>query len=99
LKHRDFTLLTRSHSLKEATCATKIIYDTAVTLLERYSLKMPVRLIGLAVSNFGGEQQYSLFSVMENEIEKLERVDYAIDRIREKLGRQIITRGSNLDRS
>ncbi|MDP2993464.1 MAG: DNA polymerase IV, partial [Deltaproteobacteria bacterium] len=26
LKHSDFTLVTRSHSLKEATCATKIIY-------------------------------------------------------------------------
>lgn len=96
LKHSDFTLVTRSHSLKEATCATKILYDTAVMLLERYNLKTPVRLIGLAVSNFGGEQQYSLFPGVGKEIEKLERVDYAIDRIREKLGKQIIIRGSNL---
>ncbi|MEW6326800.1 MAG: DNA polymerase IV [Thermodesulfobacteriota bacterium] len=96
LKHSDFTLVTRSHSLKEAACATKILYDTAAMLLERYNLKMPVRLIGLAVSNFGGGQQYSLLPGPEKEMEKLERVDYAIDRIREKLGRQIITRGSNL---
>ncbi|MDP3028439.1 MAG: DNA polymerase IV [Deltaproteobacteria bacterium] len=96
LKHSDFTLATRSHSLKEATCATKILYDTAVMLLERYSLKTPVRLIGLAVSNFGGGQQYSLLPGLGKETEKLERVDHAIDRIREKLGRQIITRGSNL---
>jgi DNA polymerase-4 len=96
LKHSDFTLVTRSHSLKEATCATKILYDTAAMLLERYNLKMPVRLIGLAVSNFGEGQQYSLLPGLEKETEKLERVDHAIDRIREKLGRQIITRGSNL---
>lgn len=96
LKHSDFTLVTRSHSLKEATYATKILYDTAVMLLERYDLKTPVRLIGLAVSNFGGGQQYSLLPGVEKETEKLERVDHAIDRIREKLGRQIITRGSNL---
>ncbi|MDP2799667.1 MAG: DNA polymerase IV [Deltaproteobacteria bacterium] len=96
LKHSDFTLVTRSHSLKEAVCATKILYDTAVMLLERYNLKMPVRLIGLAVSNFGGGQQYSLLPGLGKETEKLERVDHAIDRIREKLGRQIITRGSNL---
>lgn len=96
LKHSDFALVTRSHSLKEATCATKILYDTAVMLLERYNLKTPVRLIGLAVSNFGEGQQYSLLPGVEKETEKLERVDHAIDRIREKLGRQIITRGSNL---
>ncbi len=96
LKHSDFTLVTRSHSLKEATCATKILYDTAVMLLERYNLKMPVRLIGLAVSNFGGEPQYPLFPGMEKETEKLERVDHAIDRIREKLGRGMIKRGGNL---
>jgi DNA polymerase-4 len=96
LKHSDFTLVTRSHSLKEATCATKILYDTAAMLLERYNLKMPVRLIGLAVSNFGEGQQYSLLPGLEKETEKLERVDHAIDRIRGKLGRQIITRGSNL---
>jgi len=96
LKHSDFTLVTRSHSLKEATCATKIIYDTAVMLLERYSMKMPVRLIGLAVSNFGGGRQYSLFPGMEKEMEKLERVDHAIDRIRGKLGPGIIKRGRSL---
>lgn len=93
LKHSDFTLATRSHSLKEATCATKILYDTAVMLLERYSMKMPVRLIGLAVSNFGEGQQYSLLPGMEKEMEKLERVDYAIDRIRGKLGPGMIKRG------
>lgn len=96
LKRSDFTLVTRSHSLKEATCATKIIYDTAVMLLERYNLKTPVRLIGLAVSNFGGGQQYSLLPGVEKETEKLERVDHAIDRIREKLGREIIKRGGSL---
>ncbi|MDD5451246.1 MAG: DNA polymerase IV [Desulfovibrionales bacterium] len=96
LKHSDFTLVTRSHSLKEATCATKILYDTAVMLLERYNLKTPVRLIGLAVSNFGGGQQYSLLPGLEKEMEKLERVDYAIDRIREKLGPGIIKRGRSL---
>ncbi|MDQ7839040.1 MAG: DNA polymerase IV [Thermodesulfobacteriota bacterium] len=93
LKHSDFTLVTRSHSLKEATCATKILYDTAVMLLERYNLKMSVRLIGLAVSNFGGGQQYSLLPGLEKEMEKLERVDHAIDRIREKLGPGMIKRG------
>ncbi|MDD5153065.1 MAG: DNA polymerase IV [Desulfovibrionales bacterium] len=93
LKHSDFTLVTRSHTLKEAACATKILYDTAVMLLERYNLKMPVRLIGLAVSNFGGGQQYSLLPGLGKEMEKLERVDHAIDRIREKLGREIIKRG------
>ncbi|MFZ5995414.1 MAG: DNA polymerase IV [Thermodesulfobacteriota bacterium] len=93
LKHSDFTLVTRSHSLKEAACATKILYDTAAMLLERYNLKMPVRLIGLAVSNFGGGRQYSLFPSMGKEMEKQERVDYAIDRIREKLGPGMITRG------
>lgn len=96
LKHSDFTLATRSHSLKEATYATKIIYDTAAMLLERYNLKMPVRLIGLAVSSFGGGQQYSLLPGMEKEMEKLERVDYAVDRIREKLGPGMIKRGRSL---
>ncbi|MEW5949462.1 MAG: hypothetical protein AB1711_08650 [Thermodesulfobacteriota bacterium] len=96
LKHGDFSLATRSHSLEEAACATKILYYTAIMLLERYNLKTPVRLIGLAVSNFGGGRQYSLFPGMGKEMEKQERVDYAIDRIREKLGPGIIKRGRSL---
>lgn len=93
IKQSDFTMTTRRHTLKEATCVTKVIYDTAFMLLERYHPKRPVRLVGLVVSGFGAPEQHSLFHGTEKKIENLERVDHTVDQIRKKLGQESIKRG------
>jgi DNA polymerase-4 len=51
IKYADFTQLTRSHTLREATSSTRIIYETGAALLAKIRLKLKLRLIGLGVSN------------------------------------------------
>lgn len=52
IKLSDFTLLTRSRSLPFRTNEMAAIFSVASSLLENLFLPQPVRLIGLAVSNF-----------------------------------------------
>ena len=95
LKYSDFKLITRSRTLEEPACATKVLFDAAIELLDRCPLNRPVRLIGLSVSRFENTLQYKLLD--KGYGEKQERADNAIDQIRTKLGRKIIKRGTVVD--
>lgn len=95
LKYNDFKLITRSRTLEEPACGTKVLFDAAIELLDRCALNRPVRLIGLSVSRFENTLQYKLLD--EGYGEKQERADNAIDQIRTKLGRKIIKRGTVMD--
>lgn len=53
IKYYNFKNITRSITLTESICSSKHIYEKAEQILEqRVNLSMPVRLIGLQVSNF-----------------------------------------------
>lgn len=52
VKYSDFTNVVRSRSLKNPTNLTKVIYETAVTLLDELDPKKKLRLIGVGLSNF-----------------------------------------------
>jgi DNA polymerase-4 len=51
LKYRDFTLQTRSKSLERYLSKEEIV-EMAKELLDQEALKMPIRLMGLGISNF-----------------------------------------------
>lgn len=57
VKYADFTGLTRARTLPQATNVTRVIYDTAVALLDELTLKDKLRLIGVGVSHFLEEQE------------------------------------------
>ncbi|MDR3074112.1 MAG: DNA polymerase IV [Deltaproteobacteria bacterium] len=56
-KYADFTSVTRARTLAAPTDVTRVIFDTALALLDELAPKRKLRLIGLGVSHFDGEDQ------------------------------------------
>jgi len=96
LKYSDFQVITRQTTVPE-TCTTKEIYQAGCSLLEQnWDRSHPVRLIGISLSGFHEEcslGQMSLFDQMEAGVknDKNERIDKAMDEIRNKHGSEKIT--------
>lgn len=104
LKYSDFTSITRSKTLSKPTFATETIFETAARLLDKQNLSKTVRLIGVGVSNFDNpQQQLSLFDVCGGDDlpgatdGKQERLDEALDKIRDKFGKEKLIRGRIFD--
>jgi DNA polymerase-4 len=96
MKYSDFQVVTRQATIS-ATCSTKEIYQAGCLLLEQNWNKLhPVRLIGISLSGFHEDissGQLSLFDQREDIVqnEKNERIDQAMDKIRNKHGSEMIT--------
>ena len=96
LKYSDFQVVTRQTTIP-ATCTTKEIYQAGCSLLEQnWNRFHSVRLIGISLSGFHEDcssSQLSLFDQMEDNVrnEKNERIDKAMDKIRNKHGSEMIT--------
>ena len=97
LKYPDFKVITRQTSLAP-TFTTKDIYRAACLLLEKnWNNKRPVRLIGISLSGFDKDiasKQLSFFDDIAAKNEKNKRLDQAMDQIRDKHGKDIITLAS-----
>ena len=96
LRYSDFETITRRFSSKEATDADEFIFAGAVKLLEQTlsGKRKPVRLIGIGVSNLVsyGKQ----LNLLDSTPQRLEHLDKAIDRIRNKYGFTAIQTGRTL---
>jgi DNA polymerase-4 len=96
LKYSDFEVINRQTGIP-ATHATREIYRVGCALLEHHwNPRHPVRLIGISLSGFAEESapvQLSLFDQREEPAasDKNERIDEAMDEIRGRYGREIIT--------
>ena len=97
IRGNDMKRRSHQHKLDAATDSTTKIYETAVALFgELWDEKMPLRLIGLSLSDMEkeGEGQISFFDMQtacDNEKDK--NADRAVDALREKFGADIIKRG------
>jgi DNA polymerase-4 len=97
LKYSDFKVITRQMTVP-ATCTTKEIYRAGCTLLEQnWNRSRPVRLLGISLSGFDEDsvsgQQLSLFDQLPDnkKKDKNEKIDRAMDAIRNKYGSDMIT--------
>jgi DNA polymerase IV len=96
LKYSDFRVITRQTTIP-STGATKEIYQAGCSLLEQnWSRFHPVRLIGISLSGFHeacSSAQLSLFDQTGDKVrnDKNDRIDKAMDKIRNKHGSEIIT--------
>jgi DNA polymerase-4 len=94
IRVRDFTTLTRSHSLEERTDRTDALWDAARDLLRTWASAgfQPVRLIGVQCSNLDHDHDESgLFPDAERERQRA--LDAATDRIAERFGAEAVRRG------
>lgn len=97
IRGNDMKRRSHQHKLDAATDSTTKIYETAVVLFgELWDEKMPLRLIGLSLSDMEkeGEGQISFFDMQKaGDNEKDKNADRAVDALREKFGSDIIKRG------
>jgi len=97
IKFGDFSAITKSQTLAEATDSFKTISETAVNLLLSQPLRVKVRLIGVAVSNLVKSAADAQLGLFEKDHDKVKEgsVDQAMDKIREKFGTEVIRRGED----
>ena len=96
LRYADFTTITRSRGLSQGTDTDQSIFDTGLKLLNNTlsGERQPVRLIGIGVSNLvePGKQ----LDMLDTSTQRLEQLNRAIDRIRNKYGFTAIQTGRTL---
>jgi len=96
LRYADFTTITRRHTLGESSNSDQTIFNTGLKLLNRARAqeKQPIRLIGIGVSNLvePGRQ----LGMLDSSAERMEQLNRAIDRIRNKYGFTAIQTGRTL---
>ena len=89
-------MITRSRTLPRATRASQTIFETAAQLLEEADPKTGIRLVGVGVSQFTkGDEQPVLFR--DEEAERRDNLDRAMDEVRERFGNKAIFRGRVFD--
>jgi DNA polymerase-4 len=103
LKFSDFQVVTRQTTLLSATNSTREIYRTGCTLLEEnWPSHKPVRLIGISLGGFLANDRLNQMSLFDFYVgqqlndNKEEKIDKVMDIIREKYGKEKITRAKLL---
>jgi DNA polymerase IV len=99
IRRGDFTTFTRQRALGSPTQDTAVVSAVASALLGSWLATQPnaaVRLLGVGVGDLGTLQQQDLFAAGAAQGTRL---DAAIDGIRDRFGRNMLTRASLLTRS
>ena len=96
LRYSDFTTLTRQQSLKKLTDLDDEIYDCAKKLLVTNLIPgRAVRLIGVGVSNL--DEPARQLSMFEPDLDRKEDLATAIDKLKDRFGKDVIKRASSLN--
>jgi len=85
LRYADFESITRSRTLREGIDTDRAVFEVGRRVMEKAleQRAMPVRLVGIGVSNLIEGRQLNMFDPWA---ERQERLNEAIDRIRGKYG-------------
>ena len=101
LRTNKFIDTSHQKKLIKETSSTKEIYTQAKKLLEQMYIRgQQIRLIGIRVDGLEEKekQQISLFdNVKDEKQEKQEKLDMAIDKLKEKYGYTLITRAGKME--
>jgi DNA polymerase IV len=96
LKTADFRTVTRSHRLPRPTQLADVLYRHGQSGLESVIAQGPFRLIGIGASDITGAGEADGLDLADPDALRREQVERAIDRVREKIGRDAIRRGRGL---
>ena len=91
LRTEDFATTTRSRTLPNPTDSDRVISRTIAELFTKHLPRLPVRLLGVTGADLvtGPDDQPTLFGPPEAEV-KQAKMERAMDRVREKFGRQAL---------
>ena len=96
IKYNDLTKASHQCGLPAATNITKEIYDTVCRLFDEKWDGTPIRLLGVStkVASADNGRQMDLFD--NTDYEKLEKLDRAMDNIKNRFGAGAVSRASDL---
>ena len=97
IRYSTFTNVSHQMQLVFPSQATQVIYEAALRLFHELWNGTPVRLLGIRTSKLNDCQvrQMNLFDYVKND--KQEKLDQALDSIRQKYGSKAVMRGSFLE--
>lgn len=94
LKRKDFTLISRRQSLRDATQMTDTIYTTARALFDTCAHKGPFRLIGVGISDIVEDSAADLSAdLLDPKAAQRREAERATDKIRARFGNDAILKG------
>ena len=98
VRFADFRTITRQQTLPQSTRADRDLWRAAAALFERLELPQPLRLIGFGVSGLedaadARPRQLSLFPGPDDDADRNEALDEAVDALRQRFGAAILRRG------
>jgi DNA polymerase-4 len=99
VKLSDFKVSARSRTLPEPFDATEVLFSAGQRLLSDLKLRRKVRLIGIGVSNLGSGPRQMTIGQAGDETGRQERLDRALDLIRERFCADTVVRGRMFDES
>ncbi len=99
IKYASFQSVSHQTTLEIPSASTDVIYQTACRLFDELWNGKPIRLLGIRTSKLVPDtepRQMSLFELQEAtpKSEKQQKLDSALDSLRDKYGKDIIKRGS-----
>lgn len=100
LRTSDFKDFSHQRKLAHATCSTIEIYQEAKEILSEMYRNQKIRLVGLRVDHLTDKpiQQVSLFDT-DVKNEKQEKIDKAVDELKQKFGYESVMRASGMQTS
>ena len=96
LKTKEFKLISRSCTIDEPTQIGELIFQNSKTLLDREDEKIKYRLIGVGISNLKDSELCDLYDLINISKTKNAKIQYAIDDIRNKFGKDLIKKGRSI---
>jgi len=100
LKFSDFSQITRQQKMDEPLSSSTAIFDIALSLYKKISLKKKIRLVGVGVAGLKDKDSPFQMSLMTRDVQQKKQwdhVDAAVDSIFEKFGGQVVKKAALKD--
>ena len=95
VRFSSFRTITRSTTIAEPVAIDEIIYQTAITMIDKIEIKEGIRLLGITVSNLG--QRGIQLSLFDEGAQRQEKIAVVMDTLKARFGKDIIKRAGAME--